>query len=116
MNDRKRALIEAWKNHEERWRVLQSVPSLTFRSIPWPVVPDITLPESLLPTLISEFILSPEHSHNMSRRKRIHTALVRWHTDHFDAKFLGKVVKDDHEAVAEGVGRVVRCLNNMLMN
>jgi hypothetical protein len=113
-DQRRRVLVEAWDNYEKRWQVLRSIPFLTFRSIPWPVISSVNTPESLLPQLITDFILSPEHSQAKSRKRRIHSALIRWHTDHFDAKFLHKVVDGDRKAVVEGVGRVVRCLNGML--
>ncbi|KAF8507291.1 hypothetical protein BU17DRAFT_57615 [Hysterangium stoloniferum] len=106
---------EAWTNYEEQWQTLPSVSSgLTFETIPWPMQSPVMIPESLRSHSISQFILSSEHSLIESRRRRILTALRRWHTDHFDAKVLHKVVESDRGAVQEGVGKVVRCLNDML--
>ncbi|KAF8585176.1 hypothetical protein K439DRAFT_1632854 [Ramaria rubella] len=106
---------EAWIRYEDRWQSLRTVSSgLTFCTIPWPVVTTVTLPESLASHLISQFILSPDHSPTESRRRRIHAALLRWHSDHFDVKIMHKVVESEREAVREGVARVVRCLNEML--
>lgn len=112
---RRSAVANAWVQYEERWQNLQAMTSgLTFCSIPWPVVIAVTLPESLASDSISQFILSPDHSQTKSRKRRIHAALLRWHTDHFDRRVLHKVVDRDRPAVKEGVGRVVRCLNQML--
>lgn len=109
-------IAKAWLRYEERWKNLHTVPSsgLTFRTIPWPVAVDVTVPEGLDSHLISQFILSPEHSHTTSRKRRIYAALLRWHTDHFDRRVLHKVVDRDRHAVKEGVGIVVRCLNGLL--
>jgi hypothetical protein len=113
---RRSTIAKAWVQYEERWQNLQTVSSgLTFQSIPWPVAAAVTFPGSLASHLISQFILSPEHSQTKSRTRRIHAALLRWHTDHFDKKVLYKVVDRDRHDVKEGVGRVVRCLNELLV-
>ena len=104
--------------------------SLTFERIPWPVAnleeaipPPLggrrtrrtsrALDELLRPEAIREFLLSPAHSPEVSSKDRIRTALRRWHPDKF-ARLLGLVVESDKDAVADGVGIVVRCLNEML--
>ena len=72
------------------------------------------LEENLLrPDAIREFLLSPVHSHEVSARDRIRAALRRWHPDKL-VRLRGMVVKSDRDAVADGVGIVVRCLNEML--
>jgi len=115
-SNRAGAMGEAWKKYEAAWIDIQSksTSELTFRSIPWPMATPVSLPESIRSHAISQFILSPEHSKLDSRRRRIHTALKRWHTDHFDVKVMHKVVEKDKAAVKDGVGRVVRCLNELL--
>jgi hypothetical protein len=71
------------------------------------------LDELLRPEAIREFLLSPAHSSEVSSKDRIRTALRRWHPDKF-ARVLGSVVESDRDDVADGVGIVVRCLNEML--
>jgi hypothetical protein len=71
------------------------------------------LDELLRPEAICEFLLSPAHSPEVVPKDRIRAALRRWHPDKF-ARVLGQVVENDKDAVAEGVGIVVRCLNEML--
>ncbi|GJJ11698.1 hypothetical protein Clacol_005934 [Clathrus columnatus] len=48
-------------------------------------------------------------------KKRIRSALLRWHPDRFNATILKNVVKSDRKAVQDGVGKVVRILNEMLV-
>ncbi|KAH9994920.1 hypothetical protein BJV74DRAFT_770149, partial [Russula compacta] len=90
--------------------------ALTFERIPWPVaeVPlDRSLDVLLRPDAIRQFLLSPTHSPDLSPRDRIRAALRRWHPDKF-ARVLSQVMESDRDIVAEGMGIVVRCLNDML--
>ncbi|KAI0256118.1 hypothetical protein BJV78DRAFT_1094498, partial [Lactifluus subvellereus] len=89
--------------------------ALTFERIPWPVADasqDRTL-DVLRPEAIREFLLSPAHSPDASPKDRIRAALRRWHPDKF-VRVLSHVMESDRDAVAEGMGIVVRCLNDML--
>jgi hypothetical protein len=134
-------IANAWGSYETRWGLLNQSQSqrqlggasLTFERIPWPVAdPEAIIPpldgrktrttarsrraaldELLRPEAIREFLLSPAHSPEVSSKDRIRTALRRWHPDKF-ARLLGLVVESDRDAVADGVGIVVRCLNEML--
>ncbi len=137
---RAREIASAWSSHETRWSGLLSqshnqngASLLTFERIPWPVAVVVVEPpppqdgrrtrtrtrrtaaldELLRPEAIREFLLSPAHSPEVSSKDRIRAALRRWHPDKF-ARVLGLVVECDKDAVAEGVGIVVRCLNEML--
>ncbi|KAH9056574.1 hypothetical protein EDB87DRAFT_1566396, partial [Lactarius vividus] len=93
---------------------------LTFERIPWPVVADADdrggrrrLDVLLRHEAIREFLLSSAHSPDVSAKDRIRAALRRWHPDKF-ARVLSQVIESDRDAVAEGMGIVVRCLNDML--
>ena len=140
---RAREIANAWSSYETRWTLLNqtqsktqgrrqldgaSPSSLTFERIPWPVADSpldgrrttrrtaLALDEYehlLRPEAICEFILSPAHSPEVSSKDRIRAALRRWHPDKF-ARVLGMVTESDRGAVADGVGIVVRCLNEML--
>ena len=124
---RAREIASAWRSYEARWGLLgQRQPelgllsALTFERIPWPVADmppldddDWTLDELLRPEAIREFLLSPAHSPDASSKDRIRAALRRWHPDKF-SRLLAQVMECDREAVAEGMGIVVRCLNEML--
>ena len=127
---RAREVASAWRTYEARWALLSQrqpelglLSALTFERIPWPVVADAPLldsgtsrkrPESLLRhEAIREFLLSLAHSPDISSKDRIRAALRRWHPDKF-ARVLSQVIESDRDAVAEGMGIVVRCLNDML--
>ena len=99
--------------------------ALTFERIPWPVAKgedaarllrlDGTAQalDALRPEAIREFLLSSAHSPDVAPKDRIRAALRRWHPDKF-ARVLSLVIESDRDAVAEGMGIVVRCLNDML--
>jgi len=137
-------IANAWSSYETRWGLLSQSQnqnqrqlggaSLTFERIPWPVTDSeaiipppldgrrsrttrtarrAALDELLRPEAIREFLLSPAHSPEVSSKDRIRTALRRWHPDKF-SRLLGLVVESDRDVVADGVGIVVRCLNEML--
>jgi hypothetical protein len=129
---RARKIANAWSSYDARWCTLSQrqqpgappPPPLTFERIPWPVAAAVEpldgrttrtrdLDELLRPEAICEFLLSPAHSPEVVPKDRIRAALRRWHPDKF-ARVLGQVVENDKDAVAEGVGIVVRCLNEML--
>ena len=120
---RAREIASAWRSYEARWCLLSQrqpefglLSALTFERIPWPVVDaplDRTLDELLRPEAIREFLLSPAHSPDVSPRDRIRAALRRWHPDKF-SRVLCQVMESDREVVVDGMGIVVRCLNEML--
>ncbi|KAI0644407.1 hypothetical protein C8Q79DRAFT_894220, partial [Trametes meyenii] len=85
---------------------------LGFRDIPWPVFSQPQALDELAPAKVTRFVLSPLHP-GETRREKVRTALRRWHPDRF-GRVLARVGEEDREAVEEGVGIVVRCLNGML--
>ena len=127
---RAREIASAWRTYEARWALLSQrqpelglLSALTFERIPWPVVADAPLLDSGTPRTrpdvllrhesIREFLLSSAHSPDVSPKDRIRAALRRWHPDKF-SRVLSQVIESDRHAVAEGMGVVVRCLNDML--
>lgn len=109
------ASMNVWLTYEARWASLASSSSerLTFRTVPWPLVSCPSNVGEIIPAGIVAFLLSPLHSQNQTRKDRIRSALLRWHPDRFQ-KFLAKVVEEDKDMVQEGVGIVVRCLNELM--
>ncbi|KAI0281536.1 hypothetical protein BC826DRAFT_874827, partial [Russula brevipes] len=129
---RAREIASAWRSYEARWGLLgqrrperELLSALTFERIPWPVAdlpqsrdgatttPTPTPLDALRSEAIREFLLSPAHSPDVAPRDRIRAALRRWHPDKF-GRVLSQVMESDRDAVAEGMGIVVRCLNDML--
>ncbi|KAF8590794.1 hypothetical protein K439DRAFT_1328811 [Ramaria rubella] len=109
-----RPVLEVWNAYESQWAAMANATQLRFRSIPWPVLMPVYSPETLLPIQIAAFILNPQHSQGKTRKDRLREALLRWHPDRFEAKWLKKVVEEERESVQEGVGLVVRALNDLL--
>lgn len=111
-----RATVDAWNVYELRWVALSAAYDgivLKFRDIPWPLlIPPLT-PSEITAEGIGAFILSTAHSPEQSPKERIRAALLRWHPDRF-CRVLGRVRESERNAVEEGVGTVVRCLNDLL--
>lgn len=105
---------EVWEAYEKQWAAMIKAPHLRFRSMPWPVLVPISSPEQLLPIRIAQFIFHAQHSQGKSKEKRLREALLKWHPDRFNSKWLPKVVSEDREKVEDGAGRVVRALNELL--
>ena len=125
---RAREIASAWRTYEARWGLLSQrqpelglLSALTFERIPWPVVDvpldrtttSTTLDGMLRPEAIREFLLSSAHSPDVSPKDRIRAALRRWHPDKF-SRVLSQVMESERGLVEEGMGIVVRCLNDML--
>lgn len=109
-----RAMLEAWNVYESGWAAISaSSEALGFRDVPWPVAVSPTRVADLRPENIANFLLHPVHSSNHSRRERIRAALLRWHPDRF-RRILVRVDASETREVEEGVGIVVRCLNELL--
>lgn len=107
------ASADVWRTYEARWaNIANHSESLTFRTIPWPLVSRPTSAKDIMPAEITAFLLSPLHSQSQTRKDRIRSALLRWHPDRF-RKYLLKVVEEDREAVEEGAGIVARVLNDL---
>jgi len=107
-------LAKAWHDYEASWTSWQrTAPEmLTFRCIPWPLAFHPDSPASITHDAVALFILSPAHSHGKTRKDRVRDALRIWHPDRF-GKWLKKVSEEERAAVSEGVGVVVRCLNEI---
>jgi hypothetical protein len=60
------------------------------------------------------FVCHPLHEHIQGpgggQAKSLHSEMLRWHSDKFEGKVLGKVAEGDRGAVREAAGRVARIL------
>ncbi|KAI0360851.1 hypothetical protein OH77DRAFT_1418875 [Trametes cingulata] len=110
---RQQAEREAQSTYESRWAELSSTSeSLGFRDIPWPTFSRPRSLEDITPSRVTKFVLSPLHP-GETRREKVRNALRRWHPDRF-GRVLARVEEADREAVEEGMGIIVRCLNDLL--
>lgn len=106
----------AWENYEAGWNQLLAGAAsepLTFESIPWPLIVPPQSTDDIRPARVTIFILSQSHSQGQTMKDRVRSALRRWHPDRF-GRILARVREEDKEKVEEGVGIVVRCLNELL--
>ena len=116
---------DAWVTYQSSWSKLQAraataldrygaePPLLTFSSIPWPVFTYPEAPEVLTKEAISQFLFSSDHSLDKSHKQRIRDALLAYHPDRFVGRYISLVQPSHQKAVNEGVGRVVRVLNDL---
>ncbi|PVG04582.1 hypothetical protein CPB86DRAFT_720818 [Serendipita vermifera] len=112
---------DAWEAYDEKWKRLMSQAQtgtrtpLTFATVPWPVLNPPTSPEAITRNTVGAFVLSQWHSSGKNNRDRIREALMRWHPDRFESRFLVWVPEgDERDHVKQGVGNVTRSLNELL--
>ncbi|KAF8308385.1 hypothetical protein DL93DRAFT_2044002, partial [Clavulina sp. PMI_390] len=88
---------------------------LRFGDIPWPIFSNGPfMPADITPQTVGAFLLSPFHSVDKSTKERLRSALIQWHPDKFESRWLGMVVDSEKALVAEGVGAVARAINDLL--
>ncbi|TFY74791.1 hypothetical protein EWM64_g9222 [Hericium alpestre] len=109
-----KSMADAWAAYVRRWEVLDKEEGrLTFGTVPWPVLDTPRSAADITHEAVAKFVLSPEHSGELSERDRVKKALLRWHPDRF-GRFLGRVDGADRMRVEAGVGVVARLLNELL--
>jgi len=124
-----RVLGDAWTVYESRWNLLNmtarsptpmghreqtSRVQLAFTDIPWPTIQPPRSKYDLTFATLSDFFLSRHLPAGRATKERLRDALLRWHPDRFEGRYLDKVRPQDREDVIEGVGIVVRYLNSIL--
>lgn len=125
-----------WDEYERRWSELQTKErrgdtEISFRDIPWPVYVSgdsktnrskvskpiqpysVTLSDLTI-TNISTFLTEGLNVRGckVSRKERVRSSLLRWHPD----KIMGlveRVVENERKDVLDGIGVVIRCLQDM---
>ena len=116
-------------DYETRWDTLLSTgeitgrPFLTFRDIPWPShaaysnsdghhfsLDDLTVDS------ISEFLFhsAKEPTEATQKIKMIRETFLRFHPDKFEGRIMSRVSEAERPKVQEGVGIVVRTLNELM--
>lgn len=111
------SIIDAWNSYELRWSALgvaSSTQPITFRNIPWPLMRIPTGPESITPQAVGAFLLSPLHSQDKSRKERLRGAMLRWHSDKFEGRWMARIDESERAKVKEAVGAVARSLTELM--
>lgn len=124
----RRAKQNARDDYETRWDTLLSTSEttgqpLTFRDIPWPChaaystfdgqqfsLDDLTIGS------VSEFLFySAEEPTEVTQKiKAVRETLLRFHPDKFEGRVMNRVSETERVKVQEGVGIVVRTLNELM--
>ena len=129
---------EAREGYDRKWKVLLSGEmngdDLRFADVPWPLVNmhtrvhknkerRTTTMEDLTEENISAFLLSRSpgsgeqergETEKKERRERLRETMLRFHPDKFEGRLMGRVREEERANVREGVGQVVRVLNNLM--
>lgn len=124
-----------WDAYQSRWAALnasaaasasasastESNPSapplrgLRFGDIPWPIFSNGPFtPADITSKTVGAFLLSPFHSGDKTTKERLRAALIQWHPDKFEARWLHLVGESEKSLVSQGVGAVARAINDLL--
>jgi len=96
--------------HEAAWKALpqlSSTRSLCWTDIPWPVLAQAPSVGQLTPENVTAFFAGES-------RKEKRDAMLRWHPDRFEGRWLELCVAEERQSVKQSVGVVARCLSGML--
>ena len=111
--DRERAIVARWMNHEQAWTaLLSSSTPLTFADIPWPLMDKPSDPSELRDVAkIGAFLFESltVEGNATTRKERLRSSLLRWHPDKLGA-VVARVNEEDMEAVTDGIELVVMAL------
>ncbi|KAK0213667.1 hypothetical protein IW262DRAFT_1239202, partial [Armillaria fumosa] len=89
--------------------------NILFNDIPWPTLYRPQSANAITSEVVTAFFGDPKYlasKHWISRKKRIHAELLRWHSDKFHAG-LRNVAYSDQLAVHLAAEVVVRALNEL---
>ena len=124
----RRAKENAREDYEKRWDILLSTcdttgQSFTFQDIPWPCYAAYSPSASQSLSLddltvdsISEFLFgsATRPTDTTQKIKTTRETLLRFHPDKFEGRVINRVSETERTTVQEGVGIVVRALNELL--
>lgn len=122
LGQQNRLVQYAWETYEARWKAMQDgqfpPPGqyLSLSDIPWPVVGSIRLVNELEDGRFEGFLLAPGVDGVVNAKvlkQRARDAMLRFHPDRFEGRWMHQILESDRAAVKEGVGRVIRFLNEL---
>ncbi len=117
-----RVAREGWTAYQERWNGLQATAStskrpLRFGDIPWPIFSTGPFnPADITTNRVRQFLLSRFHSTDKTTKERLRNALIVWHPDKFQTRWLKLVDEKERTLVTEGVNAVARAIYDLLAN
>jgi hypothetical protein len=106
----------AWEAHVARWDELRLTKenSLTFCDIPWPMLGLARTPAHITADNIAPLLIARYDASDLSPKERLRSALLFWHPDKWEGKWLSRVQDRHRPAVREGVSAVARAINELL--
>ncbi|KAG8951274.1 hypothetical protein FRC04_006513 [Tulasnella sp. 424] len=122
LGQQNRLVQYAWETYEARWKAMQDgqfpPPGqyLSLSDIPWPVVGSIRFVNELEDGRFEGFLLAPGADGVVNAKvlkQRARDAMLRFHPDRFEGRWMHQILESDRAAVKEGVGRVIRFLNEL---
>lgn len=117
-----RLVQHAWETYEDRWKAMYEgqfpLPGqyLSLSEIPWPIVGLIRSVNELESGRFEGFLLYDGDAEIVQAKvlkQRVRDAMLRFHPDRFEGRWMPYVLESDRGAVKEGVGRVIRFLNEV---
>ncbi|KZO96116.1 hypothetical protein CALVIDRAFT_481585, partial [Calocera viscosa TUFC12733] len=110
------SMTALWESYEKRWQELAKSPpaSLTLYSIPFPVAQARPTAAQINPQTVAQFILSTQHSPHKSRKARLKDAMLRWHPDKFEQKWLNKVPEPQRAMAKECASAVAKSVTALM--
>ncbi|KAG6849730.1 hypothetical protein H0H93_005847 [Arthromyces matolae] len=104
--------------HDRQWGILLTTTSaLHWNAIPWPVFFVPKSPEDITLSAVAAYLQSPLlplQDKSKPPKDRLKELIKKWHPDRFENKYLPRIVEGDREKVKEGMGEVIRSLNELL--
>ncbi|KIO31893.1 hypothetical protein M407DRAFT_241633 [Tulasnella calospora MUT 4182] len=98
-NSSPRKVVDAYNRYSAFWKGAYSPRTLTFSSVPWPVVDAPKHPTSLNVNAVRSFLLSPHHSQGVPARERVEHAQSVWEPKSFMATWGPKMREEDKEKI-----------------
>ncbi|PBK71511.1 hypothetical protein ARMSODRAFT_1082969 [Armillaria solidipes] len=109
---------QRYKSYEDGWSPRapwKTKTNILFNDIPWPTLYHPQSADAITSEVVTAFFGDPKYfasEHWISRKRRIHTELLRWHSDKFQA-VLKNVAYSDQLVVHAAAEVVVRALNEL---
>ncbi|GJF00110.1 hypothetical protein PsYK624_163890 [Phanerochaete sordida] len=107
----KQKQMDASRTYDRLWNILASR-TLSFDSIPWPMVDVPRTPEDITLGAVREFMFSESRLQGKLRRAVLKKALLVWHPDKFNA-VLQRVQESDRDDVEQAVNLIAGYLNDL---
>ncbi|KAK0462961.1 uncharacterized protein EV420DRAFT_1521925 [Desarmillaria tabescens] len=116
--ERERLKELRYKSYEDGWSsgaAWKTKTNILFNDIPWPTLHHPQSADAVTSEAVTAFFNDPKYlapAHWISRKKRLRTELLRWHSDKFQA-VLKNVAYSDQLVVHVAAEVVVRALNEL---